>query len=200
MLAGLLHKHGLWVGNADITPYKNTNSAFGSENTEIKTLMKSLAESIDYKNWSVPLPQLDSVGERAFVLRDRISEIVPDQTPWLVKTAWTLIFGDLWVQMFPNAKWLFITRPIDDIVDSVNRHPMMGKRRNRVVKKFIKALHDKQHELSLKPIDYLFVDINFIIEKDPVICKNLFAFCDVVMNTSVFDEWIKPDMWHGDRS
>jgi len=198
MLVGLLHKHGLWVGTAGITPYAQTNSLFGSENIEIKNLMKGLAKSIGYKNWNIPLPQLDSVGERAYITYNRISEIVPEQTPWLVKTAWTLIFGELWMKMFPEAKWLFVVRPIEDVIDSVKRHPAMKKRNISVVRKFIEALQDKQHFLSEQSINYLFVDANKIVEGDLIACEKLFSFCELDFDPIIFKGWIKPSMWHKD--
>ena len=37
MLAGLLHHHGLWIGNARVTHFKQTNSDLGTENIEIQS-------------------------------------------------------------------------------------------------------------------------------------------------------------------
>ena len=40
MLAGLLYYHGMWVGRSRTTMYPGTNSEFGSENIDIKNIMK----------------------------------------------------------------------------------------------------------------------------------------------------------------
>ena len=46
MLAGLLHYHGVWVGRSRTTMYPGSNSNFGSENLDIKEIMKQEGDII----------------------------------------------------------------------------------------------------------------------------------------------------------
>ena len=195
MLAGLLYQHGLWIGNSRVTKYKETNSDFGSENTEIKELMKGYAKRIRYQNWYLPLPESPDAADH---LLERVSEIVPDDTKWLVKTSWTLIFGEIWTEAFPEAKWLFVRRKVGDIVSSISRHPVMRRHSPNQTIPFIKALHYKQNKLTkvISPERFLFVDVDKIVLKDSEECNRLFRFCDLELNKSALNSWIKSDMWH----
>lgn len=193
MMAGLLYQHGVWVGNARETMYPGTNpKGFGSENLDIKALMKSEAERIGYKNWHVPLP--DDVRLRSD-LKERIDEIAPDDTPWLVKTSWTLVFYRFWHKAYPDARWLFVWRSKKMIMDSMERHPSMRRRPERQRLRFIIALHQRQLE-TIRMLEhedhFLTVNINKISVRDKIECERLFNYLDIPVNWEKIHAWIDP--------
>lgn len=189
LLAGLLHFHGVWVGRARTTMYPGTNSDFGSENQDIKSIFKQIAEDIGYRNWQVPFPVVN-VDKG---VKDQIEHFVPDNTLWLVKTSWILIFWQFWSLAYPGARWLFPTRSKDKIIDSMNRHPGMRKRSNRKKEAFIDALIQEQKAAKHKVSFHQF-NIESIVQKDPWEIDMLFTFLGIEPNYNIINDWIDPEI------
>jgi len=200
MVAGLLKLHGLWVGNARVTRHPSSNSVVATENQDIKNLMKIMARSFVYQNWNNGLPKAtpEEAEEWGCWLRSEIEKIVPDDTPWLVKTAWTLIFYDVWKAAFPKAKWIIIDRRVHDITASVRRHPVMRKHKIQKIKLYIRALKKKQaiiwDELGIKQAHYVYADA--LASGDIGTAGSLLTFCKIKFNAGITRKFIKPSMWH----
>lgn len=195
MLAGLLHKHGVWVGNARKTWFKGSNSDFGSENQDIKAIMKREAGKINYKNWTVPLPNYLNQGEKEVIrIKEEIESFVPGNSLWLVKTSWTLVFCAFWSQAYPNTKWVFPIRSPLSILNSMNRHPRMCKRPYSMKKNFIRALKNRQREVSQGVRNFLFIDVCKIANKDTNELDKLFTYLKIPISWQTVDDWIKPKM------
>lgn len=190
MLAGLLFHHGVWVGRAKTTDYIGTNPEFGSENIDIKDLMKQKALEIGYKNWTIPLPKQPEYEG----IKERLDKYIPDNTRWLVKTSWTLIFSEFWINNYPNAYWLFPKREQSRILNSMNRHPRMRRRPQAMKKRFVKALHVRQLELSKTVENSLFVDIDKISVKNENELNKLFNYLDLEMSEKKVNDWIQPGL------
>lgn len=199
MLAGLLHEHGVWIGEGRVTSHPQTNSLIVSENAGIKRLLKHMAKEIGYHNHQLPLPVVDRVEERAEELLQYLHGVVPEKQPWLVKTTWTLVFGEVWKKAFPEARWLFVQRNIMDIVRSNQRHPVMRKRDVQSVYMFASALRRRQHYIAQTVLkkNSMFVDIDRVAACDMEECERVLRFCDLAPNKEVIKKWIKPEMWHG---
>jgi len=189
MIAGLLHHHGAWVGKAGVTKYKKTNSDFGSENIEIKRYLKMLL--IGYKNWSVPLPDI----KKAMKFKENILSLVNTDGPWLVKTSNILLTWQLWNEAFPQATWLFIDRSSEAVINSVLRHPRMGRRHIRKIEKFVMALQLRQRYVSQYVNNYMFVNVDEIIKTGDA--EKVVTFCGLTYDPSIAENWIKQEMWHG---
>jgi len=195
MMAGLFHYHGVWVGRSNTTRYPGTNSEFGSENIDIKKLMKGLARKVNYKHWATPFPSttcLTTVTER--VTRNQIKKLVPDDTPWLVKTSWCLVFWDFWVNAYPKARWVFPTRDTIKIVDSMNRHPGMRMHPDGEKKQYIAHLLRAASNVIDAGVNYTFVDIEKLADRDSDVIEDLFQFLEIKPDYSVIKDWIKPEM------
>lgn len=200
MIAGLLVKHGVWIGNAKVTKHPQTNVSFGTENIELKNVMKSIAKEIGYRNRQTPLPRVDEVKEKAARLRKEAERIVPKDTTWLVKTSWTLILSEIWQEAFPDARWVFVEREPRMIMNSMKRHPQMSRhvRNRRQISRFIQLLHLRQARIAttLNNNQYLFVHAGLVVAKDIEVCERLLAFCGLKLNEKVLDNWIEPERWH----
>ena len=196
MLAGLLHYHGVWVGRSRTTMYPGTNSDFGSENIDIKNIMKGLAAKADYTNWETPFPNPSVNGTMMTreVTKDKIEKFVPQDIPWLVKTSWCLIFWKFWRTAYPNAKWIFPTRDTLKIVDSMNRHPGMRKRKDGVKRQYIANLLRNASDVIDSKANYTFVDMEGLADREPAVIGDLFRFLEIKPDYKVIQDWIKPEM------
>ena len=192
MLAGLIHYHGVWVGRSRTTQFPGTNSKFGSENLDIKNVMKRMAVEVGYKNWETPFP--NPVGFDQEQAKKDILSFVPDDTPWLVKTAWCSIFWEFWETAFPEARWVFPTRDTLKIVDSMNRHPSMRRHPDGVKRQFIANLLRNAGAAIDAKVNYTYVDIEGLVDKDPIVIGDLFRFLDITPDYKVINDWIKPKM------
>jgi len=190
MLAGLLYYHGIWVGRSRTTMYPGTNSDFGSENIDIKNVFQEAADEIGYKNWETPFPILGPCKE----LKKQIEAFVPEDTPWLVKTSWSLIYWRFWVEAYPNAKWLFPTRDTIKIVDSMNRHPGMRKHPDGQKKQYIAHLLRNASTVIDNEVNYNYVNIEGLADRDPRVLTDLFRFLELEPDFKVINTWLKPEM------
>jgi len=191
LLAGLLHYHGVWVGRSRLTMYPGTNSEFGSENIDIKNIFKTAAAKIPYKNWETPFPALSSCR----FLKKEIEAFVPEDTPWLVKTSWCLIYWRFWVTAYPNAKWVFPTRDTLKIVDSMNRHPGMRKHPDGQKHQYIANLLRAASSVIDNGVDYTFVNMEGLADREPDVIESLFEFLEIKPDYNVINDWIKPEMF-----
>lgn len=191
MLAGLLAKHGVWVGRAKTTDYPGTNSDFGSENIDIKNVMKREAMRVHYHNWRVPLPE----GDLPLAIKDDVEAFVPESTRWLVKTSWTLAFYKFWNAAYPEAYWILPCRSEDAVVNSMNRHPSMRRRPDAMKRKFTHALHVRQKEVRDSCNRTLTVNMNKIASRDKETIEELFDFVEEYLSWDVVNEWIEPKMF-----
>jgi len=190
MLAGLLHYHGIWVGRSRTTMYPGTNSEFGSEHIDIKNVFQKAADKIPYKNWETPFPSLGSCK----FLKKEIEAFVPEDTPWLVKTSWSLIYWRFWVEAYPNAKWIFPTRDTIKIVDSMNRHPGMRKHPDGQKHQYIAHLLRNASTVIDQEVDYTYVDMEGLADRNPRVLADLFRFLELEPDFKVINTWIKPEM------
>lgn len=190
MLAGLLHYHGVWVGRSRTTMYPGTNSDFGSENIDIKNIFKARAAKSGYKNWETPFPDF---GKTA-VQKSSIEKFVPEDTPWLVKTSWCLIFWEFWITAYPKARWIFPTRDTLKIVDSMNRHPGMRKHPDGFKHNYIKALLQNSAKVMDHDRNYAFVNMESLADRDTVTVDALLDYLKIIPDYKVIQDWIKPEM------
>lgn len=193
MLAGLLHYHGVWVGRGRTTMYPGTNSMFASENVDIKAVFKDMAVEMGYKNWSVPFP--DPMGFDQEQAKKRIESFVPEDTPWLIKTSWNLIFCGFLFDAYPDARWVLPIREPFKIVDSMNRHPGMRSHPNKQKYRFIGELTSRANDVVESGAKYTVVDVEKLVDKHPNTIGSLFAFLGIEPNFEVITEWIKPEMF-----
>ena len=188
MLAGLLNYHGVWIGEGRTTHYPGTNPEFVSENQEIKNILKSQAQKIGYTNWGVPLSDGCSGSEMKCLLE----QIVPEGSPWLIKTSWTLLFYDFFIEAYPEARWVFPRRNLRKVLDSMNRHPGMRRRSNKQKNQFIRALGTRQSFISGQVDTYINVDVEAISRRDMDEIERLFNFLEMEVNESIVNDWINP--------
>lgn len=193
MIAGLLHYHGVWVGNTRVTRYPGTNPPdFGSENIDIKQLMKQEASNQNYSNWNCPFPVRPDCDFTE--LKTKIQKYVPENVKWMVKTSWLLIYYEFWKWAYPKALWIFTKRNTLAIFDSMNRHPGMAKNHSDKDKlKFIDALKIRQQLIASEVKRSYPVDVKKVSMKNDIEIMNLFEYLSIRVNWDIVDDWIKPE-------
>lgn len=180
MIAGLLYHHGVWIGEAKVTAYPETNSLLGTENSEIKAFLKS---------WRGK----DNPAE----FRRKVRSYVGTEGPWLLKTVLILSSVKDFLAAFPDATWILPYRPFEDIVASQMRHPgMPGKREVRGRR--VEHGQRKQDEVAEKANRVLRVDAHAMALGDEKVARELVEFCGLEFDPDIWREWIKPEMWHSE--
>jgi len=190
LLAAILNAHGVWVGRGRTTRYPGTNMNFASENQDIKKIFKEVAEGRGYKNWNTPFPDFSPYPR----LKDRIEEFVPEDTPWLVKTSWNLIFLKFWVNEYPEARWLFPIRDIEKIVDSMNRHPGMAKHPDSEKYDYVNALQRRRFEAITTDIKYHCFNIEKFVYREEGVIADVFCFLGIEPQWNVINKILEPTM------
>lgn len=190
MTAGLLHYHGVWVGRSRTTMYPGTNSDFGSENRDIKKILKHYARSLGCGHWEPSFPDFGS----DLPFKKQIEHFVPEDAPWLVKTSLCLMFWEFWVVAYPKARWVFPMRDTLKIIDSMNRHPGMAKHPDKEKRQYIASLLRCYAKIQDAGAKHIFVDVEGLADRDPDVLSDLFAFLEIKPNDEVIQDWIKPNM------
>ena len=192
MLAGLIHFHDVWTGRTRTSRYPKTNPGrLGTENQDIKALIKQFAWLGRYRNWNVPLPEQPKNFDGFF--KAKVELFVPENTRWLVKTSWVLIYYVLWMQSYPEARWVLPYRDIDSIIDSMNRHPAMRKHPHEEKVNYVTALQERQNEIRPMLKYQHTVDAKKISQKDEDEIAKLFRFLEIPMQQEIIDKWLNPN-------
>lgn len=176
MLAGLLLKHGVWVGEAKVTQAPETNPQVGTENVHIKQYLKGI------RGGTCP-------GD----FHEKILSMVDADGPWLIKTPLLLETWRCFAWGFPDALWLFPVRPMADLVRSAMRHPGMAHnpddRRKKAQRHF-----DLQTEAA-PHVRHKFVSVDRIANLDAAHAREVLDFCGMTLDRATWADWIDPTLW-----
>lgn len=190
MLAGLLSTHGVWVGRARTTQYPDTNVKFGSENQDIKAIMKRIAAGRGYRNWNVPLPDQPDFWNG---IKEEVEAFVPANTSWLVKTSWTLVWHEFWTEAYPHAQWVLPYRNVLSTLDSIARHPGMSRNHPPWQRRtFVEALQRRQSQVAAQVRESIVVDVYRVSRGDRDSILALFEFLQITPQWEKINQWIQP--------
>lgn len=190
MLAAILNAHGVWVGRGRTTRYPETNMNFASENLDIKELLRGVARNRKYINWNVPIPDFHPIPR----IKERIEAFVPEDTPWLVKTSWTLVLWEALAYAFPDARWVFPLRDPSKIIDSMNRHPGMRRHPDEEKNRFVTALLEKTSRVIDAGVRFTYVNVEHLVDGDPETIESLFEFLGMDPDLEKISNIVKPEM------
>jgi hypothetical protein len=131
MTAGIFHMCGAWGGSMRSANQHNKKGMF--ENAEIvdQIVKPYLIESGADPMGQDPLPHFYDL-EPMYDLGDRVKEAIKGQGyeggKWFYKGAKLCLIYPVWVQAFPNAKWIIVRRKDEGIVSSCMRTSFMRRR------------------------------------------------------------------------
>lgn len=131
LVAGLLAESGAWVGRTVPGGPPNPRGFF--ENVALrdgidKGILRALGmDPLGVRRLPAPdeLLPVDNLRETVHcILRD---EGYDGSRPWLFKDAKLTLLWPLWAQAFPQARWVIVQRPVDDVIRSCQRTPFMAQ-------------------------------------------------------------------------
>lgn len=184
MLAWLLHLHGIWIGDGQVTKSPQTNPQVPTENTAIKDYLRGISGTpADF--------------------RERMLERVETDGRWLVKTALNLEKQDAWIKAFPDAKWLLPWRPFDDCVASKMRHPGMMRRGAGVNEERTRRHMSLQYRVIETARHSALLSADALCSggaEGEYEARAAFDFAGVRLDARIYHDWVKPERWHGAKS
>jgi hypothetical protein len=176
MLAWLLHLHGVWIGEAEVTSDPSSNPLVGTENVHFKKYLKEVGHGV-------------SVG-----FREGILKLVDTDGRWLVKTPLNLRCWEAWGSAFPGAKWILPNRPLKDILSSRERLGQLGKRMQ------IREQISTQENIYASDLDSMWADMNVLCNggrDGEAEARRVFQFVDIEFKPEIYNDWVQPERWHG---
>ncbi len=131
LVAGLLAESGAWVGRTVPGGPPNPRGFF--EHVALregvnKGILRALgADPLGVRRLPAPDELLPVDNLRETVHRILREEGYDGTRPWLFKDAKLTLLWPLWAQAFPQARWVIVERPLDDVIRSCQRTHFMAQ-------------------------------------------------------------------------
>lgn len=180
IVAGLLYYHGFWFGDNKPIRYMNNPGVFGIYNKDIDQVIKA-----------------HPVNSPAPGFRDAVLRLVPDDTPWLVKSPQALIRFVHLCNHFPNAIWLLPYRPPEQIAESAMYHPFLKKDGYQKRLNVAVTHQDLQTRIEKRVgRNSLWVDVNRLGAGDIEEAGNVMSFCGMELDDDAWKKAVNPSKWY----
>ena len=198
LIAGLLAKHGVWVGNT--TPGDKHNEKGYFENKEIGRIIKEIMRQNEMKKRS-DIKNIPKKLKIDFNLREAFLKIVKDNKVWLFKDSKILFLFPLFKKAFPEAIWILPYRDINKIIRSLQNHTTWQKRLSRVKrpKKYCQEMVLKlvalQDRIRSNTVNYIDINSHTIVQ-DTNKAKKFIENCGLEFSEEIYNEFVSPELWH----
>jgi uncharacterized Rossmann fold enzyme len=212
MVAGLLHRMGAWVGETVRGAPENPKGFF--ENKRIRDgVMKTMLATAGYDvHGRDPIPeQVLNTEMNVERFRYLIGKCLEhdgflNNIPWLYKDCKLALNWDIWNESYPNAKWVFVKRNKEDIIESIMQTPFMhfnskpGERDEAYWDKWIERYYQGIEELKEAGVHW------YELSSDSIISGNFKGIETICEDTYLrFDEeqarqFVDTKLWKRDRS
>ena len=192
MLAGLLHHHGVQVGEYHVN---KDNPKGGFENIHIKKVVKGKLKKNGYDLNPIYIQPTTFKNDPQF--RENALKFIPDSTkPWLFKEFRILMTWPLWYKYFPNSIYVLNRRNIQDNLKSMQNHHIISKRGStRALRFWIEWARERQEEIA-KYCPHVWADVDKIWAGDLNEAKKVVEACGLEFDEQITKEWIDPDLCH----
>lgn len=142
------------------------------------------------------LPELEDL-KPAPDWRARVTRAIGQPEPWGYKCAKACLIWPLWVEHFPDAKWVIVRRDKERIIDSCLRTHFMRAHKDRVgwgawADGYIKRLEELKWEA-----DCIEVWPDDAVKGDVEAYRPVVEFCGLDWNEDAVRAEINPRQWHG---
>jgi len=201
MVAGCIDKCGAFGG---ITSPPNPNNKKGMfENSDIRgKVVKSYLRrhGFDPKaQWPIPV-NLNEIAPFP-ALRRRVLEILETQgwdgeQPLYYKGAKMCLLWPIWVRAFPEAQWIIVRRPDEQIIDSCKRTFFMNRYNNAEGWQGWIDIHKQRWEemyitgLKIKEV------WSTEVVKDPLVMKDVVQWAGLQFNEEAVRDFIEPKLFN----
>ena len=205
MTAGIFYYSGAWGGDmTGPTPY-NKKGQF--ENSAIRNSVKKLLSDMGLDPLCQnPLPSdldNDLISVKYLWWRSKVNKIIVsqgynDQSPWFYKGAKMVLMWRLWADAFPNAKWIYVNRDIDGIINSCLKTGFMRAYNTREGwKKWVEKHLERKEEMRQVGIKIIDTYSEEIIRGDFERIRSIVDKFGLNWNEKLINGFIEPRYWGG---
>lgn len=209
MIAGVLDRCGAWGGRMSGANQYNKKGMF--ENSDIRNgVTKPFLASIGAcRMGQDPLPDIDLctkvATERGVELRDRVLSIIRGQgylgtVKWFYKGAKMCLFWPVWNEAFPDATWIIVRRPDEDIISSCLTTAFMRKREGRSGWQAWLDVHKKRfREMADAGMNVTEVWSNEVVSGDFSALRTTVEGCGLSWDDDAVKEFVDPALYVHNR-
>ncbi|MDP3584460.1 MAG: tetratricopeptide repeat protein [Thiobacillus sp.] len=202
MIAGALHHCGAWIGETVPGGPSNPEGFFENVMLRERVLKPMLshqgADLLDVR----AMPELDRLtpqsGLKDQVLRQLSIEQYPggDQA-WLYKDGKLSLVWPLWRDAFPNARWVIVRRPADDIVRSCLHTNFMSQHSfdPQFWRAWVRQYEQRLEALKASGVWWREIDSHDTVS-DLSTLRTLVQDLGLQWNEPAVRSFIKPQHWH----
>jgi tetratricopeptide (TPR) repeat protein len=203
MIAGALHHCGAWIGATVPGGPSNPEGFFEHVMLRERVLKPMLVQQGADPLGVRALPPLDRLTPqpelKGDVLRQLAIENYPggDQ-PWLYKDCKLSLVWPLWRDAFPDARWVIVRRPAEDIVRSCLRTMFMSQHSfdPEFWRAWVKEYENRLEALKASGVWWREIDSHDAVVSDMASLRNLVQDLGLQWNEPAVRSFIKPQHWH----
>jgi len=212
LVAGALARCGAWVG-----PHHTSSDNPGGfyENAMLSHKLRAALQGASYDPLgvaSLPPPGWPRTrGERSSFRLTRAEvewHITQDgyagEGPWAWKQCKLLLVWQVVQDWWPDAKWVFVSRPIDDIVESCLNTPFMAQHtramRHELRRDFwVKSIHAYWTRATAMCLQCDAVDVwsPSVVAGNLDELRGVVEHCGLAWDEDAVRSWVEPRWWHG---
>lgn len=192
MIAGLLHYHGVQVGEYKVN---KDNPKGGFENLHIKDVMKKSLKDNGYN--LNPIRKEPTIFKHDPDFRKKVLQGIPDsRKTWLCKEFRILMTWPLWFEHFPNAMYVLNRRNFDDNLKSMLKHHVIKTRGSEEdLKRWINWARGVQEAIA-EECPHVWAYVDEIWKGNVNEAKKVVESCGLNFNEQVARNWIEKGLWH----
>lgn len=143
-----------------------------------------------------PLPDLARIAPDP-EWRAKVTKAIGQPEPWAYKCAKACLFWPLWVEHFPEAKWVIVRRDRDKIVDSCLRTVFMRAFKDRSGWERWVDVHLERFEQLKAVADCIEVWPHEAVSGDTEAYRPMVEHCGLEWRPQEVSAEINPGRWHG---
>lgn len=200
MLTRILVFHGAWVGKTIGPSVDNPLGYY--ENRKFSDIMKAQLKQNNHRAMSTP-----PIPERLEFDNDWIDQVkhtvrANGNKPWVIKDSKLLLVYPLWASAFRGARWVLTRRPVNDVIESMRRSPVLSRRANKsgdpeeYYKDVITALAIRGSEIASNEKSII-VDTDLVAKNDVIEVRRFVEFCGLYFNEDAYEKAVDRNLWHG---
>ena len=203
LTAGCLHLCGAWVG--ETVPGGGPENPEGFfENTILReTVVKHLLAREGVCPVGVQnLPELSSLRARPRLAQTVLQTIhkqgYQGKQPWLFKDAKLSLLWPVWVKAFPDARWIIVRRPREQIIRSCLRTGFMRHHSTDPAfwDRWIDAYRERLEALKQSGAWWREINTQQLLDGDFSTLRSIAGETGLEWNEDAVGSFIKPQHWH----
>lgn len=203
MIAGALHRCGAWIGAT--VPGGPSNPEGFFENVMLRE--RVLKPMLDHQGADPlgvrRLPGLDGLKLQPSLRGDVLRQIAVENYPgggqaWLYKDCKLSLVWPLWRDAFPDARWVIVRRPAEDIVRSCLRTSFMNQHSfdPEFWRGWVREYEKRLEALKSSGVWWREIDSHDAVVSDLTPIRSLVQDLGLQWNEHAVRGFIKPQHWH----